>query len=571
MLNILQRSILLPITAFFILQFVACHQVHPGRDELYRKTEQLMTDHPDSAWQMLQTPLAYTTPKLTKQECAYYALLLARATDKCEKSLLSCDSLLDTALDYYDGSYRNRAIALLYKGRLEIEMAQSERAINFLLEGLDIIEKFPYDDETKRHLLSSLGSEYYNTQLYHKAKETYEELLMYCSTNKDKAIALNGIGSCYSMTNKRDSAFISQKKALEYALHTTDSCIIASSYYNLSIPYYEKMQYDSALYYTKKALNWCSDLKKKGLFYAQLANIFIQKEEIDSATVYLNRVLADSINFTSKEIPFILLNICAIKEREKEYPTVIDLLYKYIDITDSIESKHQSVKTLQQLYNFEIKKQIAKEQEWHQEMIGLILTSFLIICFIIILYYQHHRNKHDKLQLINEQRLLQIKSKYSSLQQSIEGSKHIIALLQKEQSSHSKEADKYKKEIIEQRSIIEKLNLEKEELLNGLFKQSDIYKKVHKLSEQKVSSKKELAVLSNNEFLKLKETVWNIYADYIATQLSQYPRLTNEDLLYLCLEKAGLSKQVISLCFGNTNTHALDQRKCRIKAKRNQI
>ena len=81
------------------------------------------------------------------------------------------------ALDYYDDDERERAVALLYKGRLEVEMEQSERAIGFLLEGLEIIKKFPQEIETRKYLFSSLGNEYFDARLYEKAGKAYQEHL----------------------------------------------------------------------------------------------------------------------------------------------------------------------------------------------------------------------------------------------------------------------------------------------------------------------------------------------------------------------------------------------------------
>ena len=142
------------------------------------------------------------TTELTRRESARYALLLAQATDKCEKPLLPCDSLLDVALDYYDDDERERAVALLYKGRLEAEMAQSERTVDFLLGGLEIIKKFPQEIEIRRHLLSSLGNEYYDARLYEKAGKTYKELYECCFTDKDKAIALYSLSQDLLTSNK---------------------------------------------------------------------------------------------------------------------------------------------------------------------------------------------------------------------------------------------------------------------------------------------------------------------------------------------------------------------------------
>ena len=114
------------------------------------------------------------------------------------------------------------------------------------------------------------------------------------------------------------------------------------------------------------------------------------------------------------------------------------------------------------------------------------------------------------------------------------------------------------------------MKAEKEGLRTWLFKQSGIYQKVEKLSKQKVTSKKELTVLTNHEQKVLKEVVMELYADYISDTQTQYPLLTDEDLLYLCLEKAGFSYQTIALCFGNTTTHVVAQRKYRIKERMNE-
>ena len=85
-----------------------------------------------------------------------------------------------------------------------------------------------------------------------------------------------------------------------------------------------------------------------------------------------------------------------------------------------------------------------------------------------------------------------------------------------------------------------------------------------------MTSKKELTVLTNHEQKVLKEVVMELYADYISDTQTQYPLLTDEDLLYLCLEKVGFSYQTIALCFGNTNTHVVAQRKYRIKERMNE-
>ena len=56
-----------------------------------------MDEYPDSVLQLLNIQ-PEEIDDFSDKECARYALLLARATDKCKQSLLPCDSLLNVAL-----------------------------------------------------------------------------------------------------------------------------------------------------------------------------------------------------------------------------------------------------------------------------------------------------------------------------------------------------------------------------------------------------------------------------------------------------------------------------------------
>ena len=174
-----------------------------------------MDEYPDSVLQLLNIQ-PEEIEDFSDKECARYALLLARATDKCEQSLLPCDSLLNIALEYYDDEEKERAVALLYKGRLEVEMNSTEDAIVHLQEGLTILTNFPKEIETRRITLSTLGNLYYKAKYYEEAMKIYRDLYKHCTTDKDKFIALYAMSSYYCMTNKEDSTIITQQKALKY-------------------------------------------------------------------------------------------------------------------------------------------------------------------------------------------------------------------------------------------------------------------------------------------------------------------------------------------------------------------
>lgn len=518
-------------------------------EALLSNADSLLTANPDSALRLLEA-LPVTT-ELTRRESARYALLLAQATDKCEKPLPPCDSLLDVALDYYDDDERERAVALLYKGRLEAEMAQSERAVDFLLGGLEIIKKFPQEIEIRRHLLSSLGNKYYDARLYEKAGKTYKELYECCFTDKDKAIALYSLSQDL-LTSNKDSLIALKHKSFEYAKKSKDSAMIAITALNLSFENSEE-EIDKSLHYAQLALKWLPNNKERNSYYA---------------THYLNKSLENNKSISKKAAT--LLSLADIKEEQKDYQATTELLYQFIDIADSTYFSEQSTQIQQLVHQYDIKQKVDQEQRRSKYLLRNVIGTFLILCLVLIVFFQYRINKRDKQRAINEQKLAQAQEKYNNLKYSINESQHIITLLRKEQSDFSQEAEKYRQEITERETAIERLKAEKEGLRTWLFKQSGIYQKVEKLSKQKVTSKKELTVLTNHEQKVLKEVVMELYADYISDTQTQYPLLTDEDLLYLCLEKAGFSYQTIALCFGNTTTHVVAQRKYRIKERMNE-
>ena len=549
----------------FLGTFLFCACSSRERTETsFLQAESLLEEHPDSALQLLQTLPALQ--ELSHKESARYALLLARATDKCEKSLLPCDSLLNLALNYYDNDEKERAVALLYKGRLEIEINSTKEAIAHLQEALTILKNYPKEIEIKRHTLSSLGNTYYRTSFFEEAIKAYQELYKYCITDKDKYIALNDISSYYCMTDNKDSTITTQHKALEYAIASKDSSMIAISKLNLSVYYDEFEELDSALYHAYSALQWFPSGKVPGNLYGHLGTLLFEKgDNPDSAIYYLNKNIENTTDITGKAAA--LLSLYDIEKEQGNYKAASAYLEEHVEILDSMYNTEQ-YSELQQLINkYNIKIHIREEQIKEQHRLLLIITLFIFCCLLIILFYQYHINKRKRIQLIYQQNLKQTQYKLSSMQTIIEDNQSIISLLQEEQRNLKQDQANKIDEIQERESTIERLRQEKHELRNWLFTQSDIYKRIIALSKQKVSDKKAMKVLTNAELKKLQKIIFEIYADYISYLQKKYPKLTEEDILYLCLNEAKLQPLTIALCFGYNNTHPINQRKLRIKER----
>lgn len=531
---------------------------------LFLQAESLLEESPDSALLLLNT--IPTSQKLSRKESAQYALLLARATDKCEKPLFLCDSLLNIALNYYDDDEKERAVALLYKGRLEQEINSTKEAIAHLQEGLMILKEFPKEIETKRHILSSLGNLYFDAKHYEEAIKTYRELYKCCMTDKDKSIALNNISSYYCVTNKIDSALAIQRKALEYAVASGDTSMIIHAEFTSSIIYDDTDELDSAIYHARNSIKWLSEEKTPSLYYGNLGTLLLEKgENIDSAAYYLNKHINDNTNLAEKATT--LFSLHEIEKERGNYKAATTYLEQHTDILDSLYFAEQSTEIQQLINKYNIKTQVREEQIKEQRRLYFIIGSFIACCLFIVLFYQCRIHKRKRIQHMYQQDLEQTKYKISSMQTIIEDNQSIIALLRKEHDNLKQDQKIKTNEIKSREDIIERLKQEKHELRNWLFSQSDIYKKINTLSNQEVSDKKDMKVLTNTEMKKLQKTIFEIYTDYISALQGKYPKLTEEDILYLCLNEAKFKPQTIALCFGFNNTHPINQRKLRIKER----
>ena len=529
----------------------ACN--HHSSNPMLQQVDSLLEMKPDSALTILKNiSVLEDLPEVDK---AYYALLLAEATDKNKLPLLPCDSLLNFALDYYGDDDREKAVALMYKGRLLAEMDDEKAAIEMNLKALEILQDYPVDTKYRRLIYSALGLWYGNCELNDKALEVLHQSLHYSFDAKDTAIAYINIGYIYGMRNMQDSAITYQRKAVKYAMRSKDRSMILTSWHNLSICYRHFENVDSAVVYAHKVLQHLSYGNGKADAYYNMGDLYVDLEQYDSARHYLEKSLFLS---PSRSIPYWSL---AVMEAELgNFKSAYHYLDTFVMVQDSLDNSELLTEVQHLVYKHQTELRVKDEQIKSKRIIRWIVFVSVIICFVVALIYQRWINKKNNQQALYRQSLQYAHEKQDMMQQRIEENELTLALLQDRENQNLDEIDKKER-------LIAQLKQEKLELRTWTFWQTPIYKKVMSLSEQKEVDKKARKVMTDVEREKLKKTVFEIYADYISPLQAQYSQLTEDDLLVLCLQEAGISPLAISLCFGHTGTVALNQRKSRLKKK----
>ena len=529
----------------------ACN--HHSSNPMLQQVDSLLEMKPDSALTILKNiSVLEDLPEVDK---AYYALLLAEATDKNKLPLLPCDSLLNFALDYYGDDDREKAVALMYKGRLLAEMDDEKATIEMNLKALEILQDYPVDTKYRRLIYSALGLWYGNCGLNDKALEVLHQSLHYSFDAKDTAIAYINIGYIYGMRNMQDSAITYQRKAVKYAMRSKDRSMILTSWHNLSICYRHFENVDSAVVYAHKVLQHLSYGNGKADAYYNMGDLYVDLEQYDSARHYLEKSLFLS---PSRSIPYWSL---AVMEAELgNFKSAYHYLDTFVMVQDSLDNSELLTEVQHLVYKHQTELRVKDEQIKSKRIIRWIVFVSVIICFVVALIYQRWINKKNNQQALYRQALQYADEKQNVMQQRIEENESALALLQDRENQNLDE-------IAQKEQLITQLKKEKLALRTWLFQQTSIYKKVMSLSDQQQVNKKIRKVMAAAELDKLKKTTFEIYADYISPLQAQYSQLTEDDLLVLCLQEAGISPLAISLCFGHTDTVALNQRKSRLKKK----
>lgn len=543
------------LTSLFSLCLLSgCHS-RQSPDKVLLYADSLMELYPDSTLLYLQS---LDISGFSESDKVYYGLLLTQATDKNYLPLLPCDSLVEAALNYYDeGDGLLRAKALLYKSRIQQSMKMPTEAMENCFEGLKELGDSPKELRLKRMLYEDLGGIYQSQSIEDKALDMFQSSYRCDSLLNDEKLlkySLVNIGWQHVILGSEEFAKEYLHKALQMALEQNDSLFIYNTYHRLSI---NSENTDSAFVYVRLSCRYQTEkVDSIGLFLS-LGDLFLELHELDSAELYLKRVL-NSSDFDRQ-----ILASYSLSELEKErgsYEQAFNYRSFYGEHIDSVVSLHKMPEIERLAYKYELELGVIKERARTNDIIqyAVSLALILLLLFLLIIQRIHRRRKIAR--LMYESHIAGLNEQIALQQAGIERSKKDLIQLRLTQQHNEKEIAQKEQEI---RKMID----EKEKLRNWFFMQTPIYKKIEALKNQKIVTSKEVQVLLQSDQIILKTTLFEIYGEYVKYLQSTFPQLTEEDCIYLCLKLCDLDDQTIAYCYGNPSKQIVVQRRWRLKEK----
>lgn len=283
--NIVFLLILIPII------WISCDGMgHQTID--FRKIENLMPQHPDSALMLLEQ--IENKENLSRKDKAHYYLLLTEAQDKTFVKH-ETDSLITIATDYYEETddLERKAKAWYYRGRISQDQNHPLKAQECYLKALRDEESIK-DHALLGRVNNYIGILYTFQDVYEKALSFQKKAVSNFRAINDsigQAYASRDLGRVYQMLALPDSAIACYLDAIAL-IRSFDEWSIYSELGNL---YIEKKDYSLANQYLMKMKSFLDRMQANNFsdnidfsFHATLGDYYNQVNKLDSALFYLN-------------------------------------------------------------------------------------------------------------------------------------------------------------------------------------------------------------------------------------------------------------------------------------------
>ena len=306
----------------------------------------------------------------------------------------------------------------------------------------------------------------------------------------------------------------------------------------------------------------------KGRFYYLLGALLYDKDEqLDTVISYMERAAAD----TTYDGRFMTLRTLSDLEQEREnYEAAAGYLEQYADYVDSLYTNERKVDVQQLVYDYNTRLQVQQTEAREKQRRFVMMLASLAVIFCISLYYLHKYHQKRKEQLRTKMQLDSALEKMEMTQTLLRDSRQEMTQLRQMQLEGRAENEQLKQmltHLTEQTANLQKQALH---LCNHAFRQTESYKRITSLAEQKEEKKEQiLPYLKSKELEKVYEDVQGIYADYIEELQQQYEKLDEQDILYLCLSEALPDTRAVAIGMGVGNINNVHQRKSRLKRKSN--
>jgi signal transduction histidine kinase len=314
---------------------------------------------------------------------------------------------------------RGNVLSLRLKGIYEDLSNNYEKAIEYYLQSLQAA-RLINAPEYELAALSDLAIAYFAIREPQKAKEFY----LQCArmTEGDGKIpslinTYNNLAVIYTQLQQYDSSRILLEKAVQLgrSLERRGLISLSSTYNNLGNLYFKEKKFDAALPYFHQNLvrhNNDNDLSQLWVAKLNLADVFIEKHQFDSAAIYAEGAMeiAQKLESKSKEADSYSI-LAKLAEYRGNYKNAYRYIQKWYSLDTAIlhRDTYKTIASLQERFHAQereaenklLQEKVEKETLRTREL-TLVAAALGIIGILIAIGFVLKRNAHRRLKATND-------------------------------------------------------------------------------------------------------------------------------------------------------------------------
>ena len=569
-----------------------------------QQAEAVMYEHPDSALHLLQE--MQTPASSDKLQKATWALLLVQAKYKNYIEEVTDSTFINIAHDYFmkQEDAQRRAMVLYYKGILYKKAGKTEEAQKLYLMATEEVDKI--EDYQLAHLIYiELGELYIFRGLYEDTFKNIEKALHYAElANNDKYRCSSYIflARATSALDQTNTSIEYYQKAIRLAEKTKDNYLCSGAMNELAGIYTNIKDHQAALKYAQKALQIkeTDKIESLGHNFLVLGEIYYHLAISDSAYYYFNKALYSSSIYTVRSAYQGLYYLSRKNQDYKKMSIYCDQLLNYQD-SIQVLNKSRELAEIQKKYDqqkvINEKNQLKIKKDRIIRNMLIALTAMCCLTALLIYIYQRKlirkeriiqknekeiqlntlkRQENERIISRNQSRMKELEEQMEAnkgVQEELEDQKAVLAeikqqneTLQQENALLQQHIDSHTSSQGEKSQEADRLSLlgEENQRLHDRerFLSNQLIKKTELLHQLKTNPQ----YMEDKQWEQVKETMNQLFDNYLTKLSRLVPGLTESDLQICCFIKLGIPNPGIAELLA-ISPASVSKRKLRLKER----
>lgn len=399
--QIYKRPLLLMLVAFIVASVAVSCGSNPEIDRQLTKAEEIMEQHPDSAYMLLNGIDKETLS--TKKEKARYALLMSMALDRNYIETTSFD-VIQPAIDYYlkSGNPNEQLRTYYYQGRIFQNKKDLDNALNSFVKGINNSLNCTDSLTLIRTLVAQayLYYEFYDFDSYTNANLRAATICKKLShKNYEFQCLLNALNGAIVLENKNlADSLINLCNSFESLSYEQDKSLLEHQL-SYDLKFGSKQDLASLLSHKNELLE--SDINctlNLAAAYNKLGDNHKSKDLLD----YISN---QDINYDTLKYQSIYVAVLKDIGDYKNALSIYEDFSRRVDALNSIKFD-QKAQSIEEKHDLELKAQEKERQK--SQIIWCSISIVLLLCIIILansLYVKRIKTEHtnDLLKIRNLQ------------------------------------------------------------------------------------------------------------------------------------------------------------------------